>query len=782
MPPTIRFKSENYAGKTARVTFIPNDSGVPPLDLGLHTLPSDYTPPTELYSGEYRFNFEDLEKICSASILAPTPSPTPTVTPTPPWTPTPTPTLTQTPTVTQTRTSTPTPTLTPTPTTAPAAVTVLHLRGEGLDGQQNNTFQDSANNFSVTRTGTVTQGSFTPFTAAGVTYNPSAHSGSGYFDRNSFLTASAAISLFTGTSWTIEAWVYMLPGGTQYTLINSVPHSVIDISLNRTGSGDTYVYIGNGTTWTGGGPSIIANAFLSFNIWHHIALVRNGATITLYQNGVNVGSTTNLPSGYSGPLYIGSIGGAEYFNGFISNLRTTIHAAYTTFFTRPASPVTLTSNGGATPSVLPSPGQVSLLCNFTNGGVIDSACRHDVTTVGNSKISTTLSRCNEGSISFDGNGDYLTIPSSSDFAFGTGDFTVEAWVYPTGTTGYKAIFSTRSAVITTPSSFIVGLNTGNTSAFWYANGFLLVNARNISLGTWAHVAVSRQGTTLRLFIDGVLVSSAFNNDNLTSTLGTVGANADGSEPFIGNIDNLKITKNTALYTTNFTPSDCPPPSPTPTRTPLPPTPTPSPMAGTVIATGVYGSVNTNDYNEMNGGTTDPGVKVWYDRSTDTYKTNNKNGITTLGITNWGTSRAGTTVDFSGAQKLTTVSFWPSYFRGSSINLSNCPELTNIDCYVSVGILTSLNITNCPKLTRLNAYVNSGLQTVDISGCNELTDIILYVGGLTQAAIVDIVQKLVNFGKTNGNLQTHGNPGSSGAVTAAAANIATLTSRGWTVNI
>jgi hypothetical protein len=206
------------------------------------------------------------------------------------------------------------------------------------------------------------------------------------------------------------------------------------------------------------------------------------------------------------------------------------------------------------------------------------------------------------------------------------------------------------------------------------------------------------------------------------------------------------------------------------------------MAGTVIATGVYGSVNTNDYSEMNGGTTDPGVKVWYDRSTDTYKTNNKNGITTLGITNWGSSRAGTTVDFSGAQKLTTVSFWPSYFRGSSINLSNCPELTNIDCYVSAGIFTSLNITNCPKLTRLNAYVNSGLQTVDITGCSELTNIILYVGGLTQAAIVDIIQKLVNFGKTNGSLQTYGNPGSSGAVTAAAANIATLTGRGWTVSV
>lgn len=790
MPPTIRFKSENYAGKTARVTFIPNDSGVPPLDLGLHTLPCDYTPPTELYSGEYRFNFEDLEKICSASILAPTPSPTPTVTPTPPWTPTPTPTLTQTPTVTQTRTPTPTPTLTPTPTTAPAAVTVLHLRGEGLDGQQNNTFQDSANNFSITRTGTVTQGSFTPFTVAGVTYNPSAHSGSGYFDRNSFLTASAAISLFTGTSWTIEAWVYMLPGGTQYTLINSVPHTVIDISLNRTGSGDTYVYIGNGTTWTGGGPSIIANAFLSFNIWHHIALVRNGATITLYQNGVNVGSTTNLPSGYSGPLYIGSIGGAEYFNGFISNLRTTIHAAYTTFFTRPASPVTLTSNGGATPSVLPNPGQVSLLCNFTNGGIIDSACRHDVTTVGNSKISTTLSRCNEGSISFDGNGDYLTIPPSNDFVFGSRDFTMETWVYHTDISGlYRVIYSKRS-VPGAVDNIVIYLENGKyrvavaIGGSWNVHPAGLVTA---SLDTWEHIALVRRGDKFTFYLNGIDIYNTIESGSIYDTSTTkvvIGANGEsGTMHFMnGYLDNFKITKNTALYTTNFTPSDCPPPSPTPTRTPLPPTPTPSPMAGTVIATGVYGSVNTNVYSEMNGGTTDPGVKVWYDRSTDTYKTNNKNGITTLGITNWGTSRAGTSVDFSGAQKLTTVSFWPSYFRGSSINLSNCPELTNIDCYASVGILTSLNITNCPKLTRLNAYINSGLQTVDISGCNELTDIILYVGGLTQAAIVDIVQKLVNFGKTNGNLQTYGNPGSSGAASAAAANIATLTGRGWTVNI
>lgn len=228
------------------------------------------------------------------------------------------------------------------------------------------------------------------------------------------------------------------------------------------------------------------------------------------------------------------------------------------------------------------------------------------------------------------------------------------------------------------------------------------------------------------------------------------------------------------------------PTPTPTRTPaaspIPPTPTPSPMAGTVVATGVFGSTNTNDYSEMTGGVTDPGVKLWYDRSTDTYKTNNKNGIIEVPWTGlyWGTpGRIGTTVDFSGAQKLKKFNAYPTQFRAASINLSNCPELTEISSYVSSPYLANFNITNCPKLTKITAYVG-GFTTLDITGCVLLTTLELYSGSLTQAALVDIIQKLVNFGKTNGILQISGNPGHPGVLTAATVNIATLISRGWSL--
>jgi len=104
MPPTIRFNSDNFVGKTARVTYYPSGGGVQ-YDLGSYTLPSDYTPTTEQYSGEYRFYFEEFQKECRVTIIAPTPSPTPTLTPTPPMTPTPTVTVT----ATVTRTPTPTP-------------------------------------------------------------------------------------------------------------------------------------------------------------------------------------------------------------------------------------------------------------------------------------------------------------------------------------------------------------------------------------------------------------------------------------------------------------------------------------------------------------------------------------------------------------------------------------------------------------------------------------------------------------------------------------------------
>jgi len=71
--------------------------------------------------------------------------------------------------------------------------------------------------------------------------------------------------------------------------------------------------------------------------------------------------------------------------------------------------------------------------------VDSSPSRHAITTSGNTTHSTTQSKFDGGSIYFDGTGDYLSIPDSADWSFGSGDFTVDAWIYVSTFGGYHVI-------------------------------------------------------------------------------------------------------------------------------------------------------------------------------------------------------------------------------------------------------------------------------------------------------------------------------------------------------
>jgi hypothetical protein len=102
--------------------------------------------------------------------------------------------------------------------------------------------------------------------------------------------------------------------------INSYPHPVLGISLNRTGGGQIYVYIGNGSGWQGQ-PGIISSTNMLANTWYHLTYVSNGSSSTFYLNGVNVGSSIYSPSGWGSKYYLGwiEVATGEYLNGNIGN-------------------------------------------------------------------------------------------------------------------------------------------------------------------------------------------------------------------------------------------------------------------------------------------------------------------------------------------------------------------------------------------------------------------------------------------------------------------------------
>jgi hypothetical protein len=152
----------------------------------------------------------------------------------------------------------------------------------------------------------------------GPTFN-SANGGSIVFDgTNDFVTINQTLS----TPITICGFVKYNNQSQPYnTWINSFPHNVLDISLNRIGGGQIYVYIGNGSGWQGV-PGIISSTNMSVNTWYYVAYVSNGSGSILYLNGANVGSSVYSPSGWGSRYYLGSVElsfSPEYLNGNIGN-------------------------------------------------------------------------------------------------------------------------------------------------------------------------------------------------------------------------------------------------------------------------------------------------------------------------------------------------------------------------------------------------------------------------------------------------------------------------------
>ena len=169
-----------------------------------------------------------------------------------------------------------------------------------------------------------------------------------------------------------------------------------------------------------------------------------------------------------------------------------------------------------------------------------------VTGYGNAQISTAQSKFGGASAYFDGSGDYLLTASSlAPLQMGTGDFTVEAFIRPTSSVAsYKSLIGLTSS--DTDTLYIL-----SGQLVWYISG---TAAGTIAVDTWYHVAASRQGTSLRVFIDGTLVNTSTNSNNITTGRLSVGATGSlAGEFFQGWIDELRITKGVARYTANFTP-------------------------------------------------------------------------------------------------------------------------------------------------------------------------------------------------------------------------------------
>ena len=219
-------------------------------------------------------------------------------------------------------------------------------------------------------------------------------------------------------------------------------------------------------------------------------------------------------------------------------------------------------------------GNVSLLLHGdgTNGSttIVDSSpSPKTVTAFGDAQISTAQSKFGGSSLAFDGTNDYLSIPSNGAFNFGTGDFTIEAWIRLNAlgsTDAYPgALWIVGWGIQNSNTGFDFAI--GSTALIFSLTDFATPTIRaahGLSVNTWYHIAGTRSGTTVRTFIDGQVLATATVSAALVASTNPTGIAVSAAEPtgsifgnFNGYIDDLRITKGVARYTANFTPPAAP---------------------------------------------------------------------------------------------------------------------------------------------------------------------------------------------------------------------------------
>jgi hypothetical protein len=400
----------------------------------------------------------------------------------------------------------------------------LLLQGDGTNGAQNNTFLDSStNNFTITRNGNTTQGSFSPY----------GNLWSNYFDGSGdYLSVAnnAALSFGTG-DFTMECWISPASQPSSFNAIIGTSATGGPI-LNLRGSG-TSTSIGLNSY----GSADIFNISYTFtqNVWTHIAVTRSGTSLKLFINGTQTGSTVTNSTNFSG--YVTSIAmadnGNQYFNGYISNARIVKGTAlYTSNFTPSTTPLTAVSG-------------TSLLTCQSNRFIDNSSNNFAITVNGNTSVQR-FSPFNPtaaydpaaigGSGYFDGSSNLATasLPSMTDF-------TAEAWFYLTSAT------TNNQNAISIGGALILGFfNSTNNDVLRFACAGVTTPITGLPtktslLNTWNHVAMSRSGSSVSCYLNGTRVATL----TAPNTVGS-GSYILGSG-FVGYVSNARVVKGTALY-------------------------------------------------------------------------------------------------------------------------------------------------------------------------------------------------------------------------------------------
>jgi hypothetical protein len=398
--------------------------------------------------------------------------------------------------------------------------TVLMLNGENI-------IDYSLNQTAITNNGAVTVSS----TQYKVGQSSLSFSGA---SNTSYLHATTTSAIVFGTGdFTIEFWIYF----------NSVANTNIVDGRDTTGNQLAIsLYLVSTLRYFTNGADRITGPVLATGTWYHVAISRVSSSTRMFVNGSQVGSTYADTNNYVGPNFC--IGGFRVvptanLNGYIDEFRVTKAGRYSSNFTPQTTPFYL-------PNTL-----IDLTKNKAVGTLVNSP---------------TYSSANGGSIAFDGTNDYVKFPFNSNYNFGSGDFTVSAWINMTvlpsnnwasfvthGVSGstqrWVFYYDTRTSQ-SSPGLRFTSLNASNAVNIDISVG----STSGWSAGVWYYVTITRVGNVFTLYRNGVQVGNTVTDTDaiidVTSNGLYLGMENTGVDaPLNGKISLVQIYKAKGLTST-----------------------------------------------------------------------------------------------------------------------------------------------------------------------------------------------------------------------------------------
>lgn len=203
-----------------------------------------------------------------------------------------------------------------------------------------------------------------------------------------------------------------------------------------------------------------------------------------------------------------------------------------------------------------SVGTVVSLCHFdgTDGSTtITDETGIAWTVSGNAQLDTAIAKFGSAALLLDGSGDFITSTDAS-LALGTSNFTIEFFAYRAAQGVHNIVsYDSNNAIYCNSGSDDLIFQTGGVNRITIVGG--------LPITSWTHIAVCRAANVFKMFTNGIGSSTSAVVHNYTTARVDIGQRNGSTNRFNGSIDELRITKGLARYSSDFTPPAAPFPYP-----------------------------------------------------------------------------------------------------------------------------------------------------------------------------------------------------------------------------